>query len=116
MKPIESISTDELRRDLDDAWLDIAMCEKALAVGAVRYGNGRSVRQRLEINERVRDIIVAELAKRVSVGLVSIDFKGAMMTEQELFNCETETEALMHWWEGVALDHSGQLVLASVWA
>lgn len=117
MKPVESIPTAELRADLDSTLIDIALCEKAMARGVVGYGGGRSVRERLEMNERVRSIIEAELERRglntrssqrnTKVGLVK---ERSRMTEQEFFNSETETESLTYWYQDLTLGHDGQLV------
>ncbi|MCK4958674.1 MAG: hypothetical protein KAT00_04730 [Planctomycetes bacterium] len=60
---IMKIPTDELRRDLDETYGDIITCEAALRLGITRYPSG-SVRERLETNEKIKDYIKKELARR----------------------------------------------------
>lgn len=116
MKPVESIPTAELRADLDSTLIDIALCEKAMAIGVTEYGGGRSTHDRLEMNERVRDIIEAELERRGAASVVVLGSRlntrdeRSRMTEREYFNSETETQELACWWDGLTLGHDGQLV------
>lgn len=118
MKPIESIPTAELRRDLADVLLYIALREKELAAGIDEYSGVYSTRERLEMNERVCELIEAELARRGEASVVVLNTRlntrdeRSTMTGQEYLNYWTETEAVRWVWDGVTLGHDGQLVEA----
>lgn len=61
---ITKIPKDELRKDLDETYGDIIDCEAALKLGIKTYGNGKSVKERLEANQSIRAKIEAELKRR----------------------------------------------------
>ena len=64
MADVSLIPTDELIRDLKDVKNDIVACKTGLAIGVTEY-LGNSVQQRLDTNRQVKQIIEAELQRRL---------------------------------------------------
>lgn len=60
---IEAIPEEELRKDLQDSYDDIALCKMALFLGVVDYSSG-GVQDRLIGNQRIVKVILAELSRR----------------------------------------------------
>jgi len=63
MANIQAISYDELKKDLDDSYKDIGVCQIALSQGIVAYSGG-SVKERLDHNKHFVKVIEAEIARR----------------------------------------------------
>jgi hypothetical protein len=66
MADITQLPIDELLDDLGDTYADIERCKNALREGAQVYSGG-SVKDRLRVNEEIRDMIRAEIKRRCSV-------------------------------------------------
>lgn len=63
MTDITTIPTKELLEDLRESRYDITLCETALKLSIVDYSDG-SVQSRLNTNQKIVDMIEAELARR----------------------------------------------------
>lgn len=61
---IAHIPTAELLQDLVDTIEDIRVCRTALSIDIRTYGDGNSVAERLEVNQKIKTKIEAELAVR----------------------------------------------------
>ena len=70
MTDITTIPLAELKNDLVETIIDIAVCRHALGVGVESYSGG-SVQDRLEGNMRIRDKIERELLRRTGIPLES---------------------------------------------
>lgn len=64
MADITEIPTVELLVDLQESLDDITVCNNALKVGALTYGNGESTRYRYDVNLKIVEKIRAELKRR----------------------------------------------------
>lgn len=60
---IKTMPTEELQKDLKSIYSDLALCKSARDLG-VSFYNGYSVEWNITTNERVIEIILAELARR----------------------------------------------------
>jgi hypothetical protein len=60
---IKSIPTRELIEDMAASAADIKICEYAILQGVNEYSGG-SVKRRLETNQKIIDVITAELERR----------------------------------------------------
>ena len=61
---ITSVPEEELRKDLQDSYYDINICEAVLALGIFEYSDGEFVHVRLITNQHIVKVIEAELARR----------------------------------------------------
>ncbi len=64
MEDITEIPHTELMKDKHESIADIDVCQLALAQGVTTYGKGRSVRERLKVNQGIVAKIDTELARR----------------------------------------------------
>jgi hypothetical protein len=63
MNDIKTIPDAKLKQDLDESYVDIKVCEKALLLGITKYNSG-SVRKRLNDNQYFVGVITAEIQRR----------------------------------------------------
>jgi hypothetical protein len=64
MNDLSKIPTHELRNDLAATKLDIIICQRAINLGILEYGNSQSVYHRLGVNKGIRSVIERELKRR----------------------------------------------------
>lgn len=64
MADITKIPAHELLADMEASEKDIAVCQKALELGVVTYGNNESVERRIAINRAIIRDINEEIARR----------------------------------------------------
>lgn len=57
----------ELMRDRDELLADITVCQSALDMGVTTYGNGKSVQERLWVDQDKVAKVDAELARRLKI-------------------------------------------------
>ena len=64
MHDITEFPLSELEADRAASLADIRLCQTALAKNITTYRNGESVQQRLDTNQRIVEIIDAEIKRR----------------------------------------------------
>lgn len=64
MTDLSQIPIDELRRDLSDSYMDIENCKSGLLMG-IEEVKGTKLTERIESNQRIIEIINAELLRRM---------------------------------------------------